>query len=331
MNTEQHPEPVHKAHNDSDHQFTPTSPHVSSVPKYESNPFLLGFDGLSRMFKYAQAVAITILVLGVLGGFGNMFNRFPSSSSAPTNSNNSSTNITAKDSPSLSSNNSNNNSGSSSKVGTKKGDATDTNKGISVVGIIAIIVGVIVVFAVVFLLSTLLSAAITGVYAAAGNASADGVTLTFFNAFKQMTNRFWTLYFASILVGLKVLGGYLLLIVPGVRASLRYASVNNIVLKEKHVSATQALTRAKELYAGHLLEVYGLTTAAGIVPVVGQIMNVGGIALSYKQISDYKAANIATPKTHWLNYIGFMILGLIVLFAAFIGLIVLAVVASKQS
>lgn len=136
-----------------------------------------------------------------------------------------------------------------------------------------------------------------------------------------MGSRFATLYIALVITTLKVIGGYILFIIPGIRAQFRYAALPYVVMANEDLDYKQSVSLTKELYTKHLMESYGISTVGSLIPVIGQAVTASGFALSVEQLTNYKHANLPTPKTHWLNY-----LGLIFVFAIFLMLILAAVI-----
>ncbi len=144
-----------------------------------------------------------------------------------------------------------------------------------------------------------------------------------------MTNRFGTLFVAELIAILKIIGGYILFIIPGIRAQLRYEALPYVIMNDNTISAKAAVAQTKELYQKHLMEVFGIRFFAGIVPVIGQAFAAGGIGLSMQQLQAYKQAQLATPKTHWLNYLGLILFGLFFLFIFGIVILLVAVAANS--
>ncbi len=118
---------------------------------------------------------------------------------------------------------------------------------------------------------------------------------------------------------LKVLGGLLLFIIPGIRAMLRYNMVHMFVFDE-NTGVIESINKSKALAKDHLIEVFGMTFASSLIPFVGGIMAIGGQSVMYPQLKQLKSAPHQKPKVHWLNYLAFI---LWLIFSLFIALIVL--------
>jgi hypothetical protein len=85
-------------------------------------------------------------------------------------------------------------------------------------------------------------------------------------------------------------------------------------MKNKEMSATDAINKSKELYKNHLMESFGILTVGSIIPIIGSAIGASGMALSVQQLTTYKESSLDTPKTHWLNYIGLLLIAVILLF-----------------
>ena len=149
----------------------------------------------------------------------------------------------------------------------------------------------------------------------------DQQTGSFKEAWKITLSKFWTIVATDAIIFLKIFGGLLLFIVPGVRAMLRY-SIVHIFIYDKNVKASEAVEMSKELTKGHLMEILGMSFASGIIPIVGGLMGIGGQAIIYKQLSELKASGSPKPPMHWLNYLAFIVIGIILFIVLLIILII---------
>lgn len=146
-------------------------------------------------------------------------------------------------------------------------------------------------------------------------------TGNFKEAWKVTLSKFWTIVATDVIVFLKIFGGLLLFIVPGIRAMLRY-SIVHIFIYDKNVKASEAVAMSNELTKGHLMEILGMTFASGIIPIVGGLMGIGGQSIIYKQLSELKTTNSSKPPTHWLNYLAFILFGIILFIILIIVLLI---------
>lgn len=251
---------------------------------YDSNPFTLSFKGLGLLLEYAKGVFIAILVLGFIGFIPNIFNLFPSNSNSSTST-------------------------SSNATYSEPTAVTNIDWG-SVAAISMLVISVIVI---IFFVAMFLSAVYNGFVSAGAVAASEKRMISAGEAFSEMSSRLGVMFKAEIIIALKIVGGYLLLIVPGVRAQLRYQSTPFIIMKNKKMTAGDAINKSKELYENHLMESFGIMTIGAIVPFIGGAISASGMALSVKQLTEYEESNLKTPKTHWLNYIGLIFIGVIFL------------------
>lgn len=273
-------------------------PHKSAahIP-YESNPFKVIFNGFDKLFKTNQTWAIVLLVLSLFGGMFQFLQLLiPSGGNNPEP-----VSTTATSSPEVTA------------------------------GIIAVIIGIILVVGLtVFVISLVFNVFYLGTISYVALQTAKGKTAGVGEALSAVAKKFWTILWIQIVVFFKILGGYLLLIVPGVRASLRYQFVLLPVF-DGDKSAKEAIRTTKALTKDHLLETFGMLTAASIIPLVGPLLTVGGLAVMYPQLKELKASGAPKPPVHWLNYLGFILIGSILVFVLLLtALIVLLSAASNM-
>ena len=70
---------------------------------------------------------------------------------------------------------------------------------------------------------------------------------TLFSRFKQIG----TAVGANLLVALRVLGGFILFIIPGIIASFKYAMISHVLADDPTLTAREALQRSKEIMHGN--------------------------------------------------------------------------------
>jgi hypothetical protein len=264
---------------------------TKQVLEYDSNPFTLSFKGFGLLVDYAKGVLIAMLIFSFLGVFMNLLSLFPGGD---------------------------NGSNTSTYSGATSTGSNAVNWGF-IGGIAAIVFGVLVV---VIILSVLLSAVYKGFVAAGAVAAIEKRKITAGEAFSEMGSRFNTLFSAEINTTLRIIGGFFLLFIPGIRAQLRYQSTPFIIMADKKITASESVKLSKELYRNHLMEAFGISTVGGLIPVIGTALTASGMALSVQQLKAYKAQGLATPKTHILNYIGLIFVGAIFFFALLVGVII---------
>ncbi len=247
----------------------------TQTTKINTNPFSRAFSGLDQLFKYNQTMAIILLVFSLVSGIGQFANNLMSSGSSSTS------NTTSLPS--------------------------DINWAAAAVIIIPIAL-------IVLLAGCVIATYVNGITNYVAWKTSRKQTTTFGEAIREVTNRFWTIFAVQILVFFRVFGGLLLFIVPGIRAGLRYQMVLFPVFDEG-LNASHAIARIKELTKNHLIEIFGLMTAAGIIPIIGPLLQWGGEAVMYPELKQMHAEGLK-PKVHWLNYIGLVIVGFIFLLVA---------------
>jgi hypothetical protein len=269
--------------------YTPTPP-----KKYESNPFILAFQALGRLFDSNAVWAIVIIVFEAIGFFFQGISNLASlSSNSPAD-------------PSTST-------------------ASNSTPEVSV--IIAIVILVFIVVSILVVIGTTISVFIQGMFSYVALQSEDGKAVSFSEAFNATLKRFWPLLSAQLLAMLKIFGWSLLFIVPGIIALLKYALLPYLVMADSSITrAGEAHTRIKELTKGRLWEVFGVSTVAAIVPVLGSVLGLSGKAALYNQLTHHKDK----PKIHWLNYIGLLLIAFAIVIITLIVLIIVLVSATNR-
>jgi len=261
---------------------------------YNSNPFTLAFGAMTRIFDTNAVWAIVFVVVGIFGAIwqivGNLASLVPSSSTDTATS--------------------------TSSAPLTSGEST---------ALVAIIIVVAVIALVFFVIGIVVQVYLEGMFAYVALQSEKGKPVGFGEAFRAVTKRFWRLLGAKLLAGLKIFLWTLLFIIPGIIAAFRYALLSYVIMDEpetnKGIGASH--TRTKTIVKGRLIEVFGLSFATGIIPVVGGLLQLVGGAAQYNQLAESYDSKAARPAKHWLNYIGFIVIGLLlVMFAGFLALLV---------
>ena len=269
--------------------------HQAEKKPYNSNPFTLSFDALGKLFTHNLTWAIVLLVLGAISAFGqlasNAFGNINSSSTSP----NYETNIT---------------SGSSL-------DATT---------VIAIVIVVFVVALILLTVILVVDTYVKGMLSYVALKSEDGESVSFSEAFNETASRFWRLLGAQLLAGLKILGWGLLFIIPGIVAALKYSMLPYEIMRasKDEKGASSAHSNVKALTKGRVIEIFGVATVSSIIPFVGSLLALTGHAAQYDQLNYYYKHKLEKPKVHWLNYLGFILIALILPILFLIGLLALA-------
>lgn len=320
-------QPVHSNVNKNESDTVTTSNQASShnntvqPGEYVSNPFAITFQNFGKMFKHAQAVAIVMVIFGVLGSIGNVPN-FSFDSSDFDEFRNNDFSVIDKTSAETSSNTIAQSQSAEEGIfevierQAENAETSDSN-GISGAAIVAIILFSIVLVLIFGSIGLAISALWSGLVAAAANMAVRDRDITFGASFSQSASRFGTMFVALFISTLKIIGGYLLLLFPGIRAQARYAALPYVVMGNPSMSATQAVNETKRLYDGHLLESFSITWISSVIPFVGNVLGAVGLAQSARQIHDYKSRGLQKPEMSGWNWvaplvsIGLLLLGLL--------------------
>lgn len=141
------------------------------------------------------------------------------------------------------------------------------------------------VFFIVFLIPFMLAMTaalvfIHGMISYAALQSIKGKSPTIKECFQATKEKFWTLLGVAIIVFFKVLGGLLLLVIPGIRAASRYFVVSFVVF-DKNLSASQTVTHTREITKGKLLTPFLALVASGLIAPIGYLIQYGSMVGIY--------------------------------------------------
>lgn len=75
-------------------------------------------------------------------------------------------------------------------------------------------------------------------------------------------------FVAGILTGLAVLGGFILLIIPGIIFSFRFSQVTNLIV-DKNMGAIEAMKMSWRITKGHVLDLFLFSLLISIVALIG--------------------------------------------------------------
>ena len=269
-----------------------TSTNTAQRP-YDSNPFTLIFHAFSRFFTTNMWWGVGLLVIGFLSFGWQSTPQFagmpvPSESSTPPSTDSLEKNFSWLQNV--------------------------TPEQVITFSLIAIFV--ILFVALLLLAYFALYTYIYGAFAYVALQSEKGKSVKFEEALTVVNKRFWRLFLAQGLAGIKIFLWTLLLIVPGIIAAVRYALLTYVIMdqSEKEKGVIAAHTRTKQIVKGKLLEVFGMIVASGIIPFVGEPLRVAGSAAQYNQLAYTYDHKITRPKTHLLNYLGFLLIVLWIFF-----------------
>lgn len=288
-----------------DSQLPPaTPPPVSVSPTqytpapatYDSNPFTLSFNAVSTFFRTNIGWAIAFIILGFLGFLVRLIQTITE-----------------------------NIRNGNADVSTMHSASSLNQPNISVIIAIIIVVMVLLIFAIV--IGTVVQTFIQGMVSYVSLQSLKGRSVSLHEAFEATIKRFWRLFGAKMLATLKIIGWTLLFIVPGIIAALRYTLLPFVIMDEEpnHDSVVASHNRVKHLTKGKLLEVFGVATVGSIIPIVGSLVSLTGNGALYRQLQVYNDANFEKPKTHWLNYLGIILIACLLIFMLILGGILLLI------
>lgn len=270
----------------------PTTKKATQKPAfvYQSNPFSLSFDKFGLFFEKNLWWAILLIITPLLGLFFQMLLAAVGDTT-------------------------------SSEVQAHAGHEHGTNSPVAFGFIAALLVALgIVIFSALIVLATAINVFISGIFAYVSLENDAGRTARFGAAIDAVVARFRRLFLAQLLAIVKILAWTLLFIIPGIVAAFRYALLPYVILDEsaKKKGVKESHERIKTLVNGRKREVFGVATVGTIIPIVGGINQLVGNAALYRQLQISSDQKIEKPDVHWLNYFGFILIGLYVLLIMFI-------------
>lgn len=270
-----------------------TATQLNQNEEINTNPFSRTFKGMDLLFKYNQVMAIIILIASLIGGFlqflGNISGSFggdTGQSEAPVDQ---------------------------AQIVTNSAEAQ-----------IALIVIIVLVILVALCIAAVIGVYFDGITKFVAYKSSKKSTTNFSEAVKVVTSKFWTILAINIITYLKIVGGLLLFIIPGIRAALRYELVLYPVFDE-NLGASAAIKRSKQISKNHLMEIFGIVSVGTIIPIVGPLLNLGGELVMYPELKHLADSGETPPKVHWLNYIGLILLTLFVGTVVLIALLIASI------
>ncbi len=150
---------------------------------------------------------------------------------------------------------------------------------------------------VIVLFSILIYTALTGAISRAAAGTFLGRDMDIAESYRFGLARFGSILLVGLLSGLAILGGFILLVVPGFIVLTRL-TVTIQVLVVEDVRGTAALKRSWNLVKGHSWPVFGTIVVAGILTsIVSSILTAPFDELTARSIASAIAAVITTPYT----------------------------------
>lgn len=268
---------------------------------YQSNPFYLCFDDFGNFFEKnlwwaVMAIGYT-LIAGIISFVMNLISMILDSTSEK-----------------------------SSALSSTNPDGAAVLGGFFIVGFI-----IFIVVAIAMVISILINTFVGGVYSYVALQNNAGRSVKFSEAINAVSSRFGRLFLAQLLASLKIIAWSFLLIIPGIIATFRYALLPFVILDEppKNKGVVDSHNRIKALVAGRKREVFGVSIVASLIPIVGILNQLIGNAKLYRQLQIFHDNNLQKPSVHWLNYLGFVLVGLI--FLVIIGIAALAAILATAN
>lgn len=270
--------------------------HQPHKREYISNPFTVLVRGTERLFKTNQTAVIVLVVVSVVLGIFQVFIELIRAGLGAISS----------DSPST----------SSSTV------STNSDPSINAAAVATILIVFFVVIGIFLLISTVWNILYKGALAYIAACTVQNQKASFSEGASVIGKKFWQLLIASVIIQLKVFGGLLLLVIPGIRAMLRYDLVMILII-DKDLKAMQAMRAMKDITKGRLIEIFGVKTLASFVPLVSSVIELGGQVEQYEQLTmSFNNPAMKRTNVHWLNYIGLILFGAFMLLLVFIGMVI---------
>jgi hypothetical protein len=199
-------------------------------------------------------------------------------------------------------------------------DKTEINEDdIPPAGVIVLIVSLVILVIIgLITLQLLIQTFIVGALTFVALENDAGRKASLSGAIDAVVARFRRLFLAQMLASLKIFGWTLLFIIPGIIAVFRYTLLPFVIMDEspKKRDVKSSHDRVKAIVSGRKREVFGVATVATIIPIIGAISQYVGNAALYRQLQVYKDQNSEKPPVHWLNYFGFFLIGIYLLFVA---------------
>src|SRR3990167_1305865 len=99
-------------------------------------------------------------------------------------------------------------------------------------------------------------------------------------AFEAAQDKFWTILWLNIIIFFRVLGGLLLLIVPGIRAGLRY-TIAPIVLFDENLPAKETANRSRDIAKNNLNSLLIMNLVSTVLFPITYLVYYGSLVTMY--------------------------------------------------
>ena len=162
-----------------------------------------------------------------------------------------------------------------------------------------------------FLVAMLVLGITFSAYAVIGGASAREEQITTSAAFSKAFSHIIQIIGFTIVYGVIVSIGFVLLIIPGIILASR-GSLGLLIIFEENLGPIAALKRSFELTKGHVVEMIGAVFASSFLSGGGYGLLTGAIGISplvgrYHDLVQLKESGAQKPPIHWLNYVAFVL------------------------
>jgi hypothetical protein len=162
----------------------------------------------------------------------------------------------------------------------------------------------------------LIGSFVAGIFAYTSVEVAKGREVTFRQAVKAISKRFWSFVGLQLLTIGKVLLWALLFVIPGIVMAFRYSLANlSFFDDEKKLTGSAAIKDSLELTKGAWVTTFASQTILNIVTIgsISLIVDTGSKAMLYRQFSELQETGGQKPKPHTLSWVT---LGLVLLVTA---------------
>ncbi|MDB5183702.1 MAG: hypothetical protein JWO07_383 [Candidatus Saccharibacteria bacterium] len=254
---------------------------------YENNPFFIASSGITLLFNLAQGVAIMLIILSVLGLFGNAFSPPPDPNARE---------LTSAD-----------------FMNTFSGWTTTEWL---MLGAASLIIGLAII---------MISALFTGVSAYTSARLAQNEDVRIRTAFAESFDKLWGFIWLQIIVFVKVLLWSLLFIIPGIIMAVRYSLANVAFFDDtQNLRGNDAIKESLRLTKGAWITTYASTALFNMLTffAISSVVSTGANAVLYRQLQEHSDKK---PAAHWLSWLT-LVLPFALISLIIFGLIAIAIV-----
>lgn len=123
-------------------------------------------------------------------------------------------------------------------------------------------------------------------------------------AFSASLSSFWRLVSIALIMGLRIIGWSLLLIIPGLVMAYRYALSPTVAFAEPDLKPGKVVTKSAKLTKGAWLDTFASLTLIPMLTLqlLGPATEVGAQARLYRQLTNLKKSGEQKPDTSFLSH-----------------------------